>query len=81
MKKFLVKLNRCPHCDKHLDYSSESANLIKTMECIFLFRNIHRSECTRIIANSKKLASISIKETDITKHSEISEYKTNKILF
>jgi uncharacterized protein with PIN domain len=78
-KTYLIKVNRCPHCNSELEYSSESASLEKTMQSIFSLLDIHKSKCNRI--KGKKWTSISIREQKNSRGTIISEYKTNKILF
>jgi hypothetical protein len=77
-KTYLVRVNRCPHCNTDLGYSSESYNLEKTMQSIFKLLNIHKFKCK---IKDKKLTSVIIREKKEIRGSTISEYKTNKILF
>lgn len=79
LKTYLVKVNRCPHCNSELNYSSESGNLEKTMESIFSLLRMHKSSCNKV--NGKKFTNVSIREKKTVFETVISEYKTNKILF
>jgi hypothetical protein len=80
MKEYLIKVNRCPHCAEELHFSSESSDFSKTMRSIFILVKMHRSKCFKS-NGKKKLTSVSIKEKETRNNTEISEYKTNKILF
>ena len=78
-KKYLIKVNNCPHCREDLNYSSESSDIQKTMYCIFKLIDIHRDKCFKI--KGRKFTRVNIREQEVKSGLIISEYKTNKILF
>lgn len=78
-KKYLVKVNNCPHCREDLNYSSESSDIQKTMYCIFKLIDIHRDKCSKI--KGRKFANMNIREQKVKSGVTISKYEINKILF
>lgn len=78
-KRYLVKLDQCPHCKEELKYSSESSDMKKTMYSIFKLIDIHRNRCLNL--KGRKTASILVRKRKNKKGVLISEYKSNKILF
>lgn len=80
METWLVKLDKCPHCDKDLNISSLSSESLKgTVGRVIKMSNAHLLNCSE--KKEKKLGTILIKSEIITKSkSKVSTYETCKLL-